>query len=78
MSAASIPMNDLVLQLGISESIILWHFKPPLPILTFTRAGSFFPQTIRDWNSLTDSLLPAVEGAEDSVAKLTSLVRARD
>ena len=40
--------------------------------------GSFFPQTIRDWNSLTDSLLSAAEGAEDSVAKFTSLVRARD
>ena len=39
---------------------------------------SFFPQTIRDWNSLTDTLLSAAEGAEDSVAKLTSLVRARD
>ena len=39
---------------------------------------SFFPQTIRDWNSLTDTLLSAAEGAEDSVAKFTSLVRARD
>ena len=37
--------------------------------------SSFFPQTIRDWNSLTDSLLSAAEGAEDSVAKFTSLVR---
>ena len=40
--------------------------------------SSFFPQTIRDWNSLTDSLLSAAEGAEDSVAKFISLVRARD
>ena len=39
---------------------------------------SFFPQTIRDWNSLTDTLLSAAEVAEDSVAKFTSLVRARD
>ena len=39
---------------------------------------SFFPQTIRDWNSLTDTLLSAAEGAEDPVAKFTSLVRARD
>ena len=36
---------------------------------------SFFPQTIRDWNSLTDLILFA---AEDSVAKFTSLARARD
>ena len=33
---------------------------------------------IRQTHSLTDSLLSAAEGAEDSVAKFTSLVRARD
>ena len=38
----------------------------------------FIPQTIRDWKSLTDSLLSAAEGAEVSVAKFTSLVRARN
>ena len=31
--------------------------------------SNFFPQTIRDWNPLTDSLISAAEGAEDSVAK---------
>ena len=36
------------------------------------------PLTIRDWNSLTDTLLSAAEGAEDSVAKFTSRVRPRD
>ena len=36
---------------------------------------SFFPQTIRDWNALPDSLISSAEGAEDGV---TSLVRARD
>ena len=40
--------------------------------------SSFIPKTIRDWSSLTYSLLSAVEGAEDSVAKFTSLVRDRD
>ena len=40
--------------------------------------GSFFPQTIRDWNALPDSLISSAEDAEDCVAKLTSLVRARD
>ena len=34
---------------------------------------SFFPQTIRDWNALPDSLNSSAEGAEDG-----SLVRARD
>ena len=36
------------------------------------------PKTMRDWNSLTDSLISASECAVDSVAKFTSLVRARD
>ena len=77
--AASIPTNDLV---------------PPPPIrhvrnhhsLAFQThfantdiyKRSFFPRTIRDWNSLTDSLLSAAECAEYSVAKFTSLVKARD
>ena len=39
--------------------------------------GSFFPQTIRDWNALPDSLISSSEDAEDCVAKFTSLVRAR-
>ena len=36
--------------------------------------GSFFPQTIRDWNALPDSLISSAEDAEDSVAKFTSLL----
>ena len=64
--AASIPSNDLVPQLGMSESITLWYFKPPFHRLS-------------EWNSLIDSLLvSAAEGAEASVAKFTSLVRARE
>ena len=35
-----------------------------------------FPQTIRDWNALPDSLISSAKGAEDGVAKFTSLVRA--
>ena len=35
--------------------------------------GSFFPQTIRDWNALPDSLISSAEDAEDCVAKFTSL-----
>ena len=38
--AASIPTNDLVPPLGMSEIITLWHFKRPLLILTFTSAVS--------------------------------------
>ena len=39
--AASIHTNDLVPPVGMSEIITLWHCKPPLLILTFTRAISF-------------------------------------
>ena len=39
---------------------------------------SFFPQTIRDWNDLRESLISSSELSDDSVSKFTSLVRARD
>ena len=65
-------------KLGVVEISTLWHFKLPLPILMDVYKGSFFPQTIRDWNALPDSLISSAEDAEDCVAKFTSLVRARD
>ena len=40
--------------------------------------GSFFPQTIRDWNALPDLIISSTEGAENGVVRFTSLVRARD
>ena len=39
---------------------------------------SFFPQTIRDWNDLPDSLISSAEMSDDCVSKFSSLVRARD
>ena len=39
---------------------------------------SFFPQTIRDWNNLPESLISSSKLSDDSVSKFTSLVRARD
>ena len=36
---------------------------------------SFFPQTIRDWNNLPESLISSSELSDDSVSKFTSLVR---
>ena len=39
---------------------------------------SFFPQTIRDWNDLPESLISSSELSDDIVSKFTSLVRARD
>ena len=37
-----------------------------------------FPQTIRDWNELPDSLISSAEMSDDCVSKFTSVVRARD
>ena len=45
---------------------------------TLSQHNQIFPQTIRDWNALPDSLISSAEDAEDCVAKFTSLVRARD
>ena len=64
--AASIPTDDFVPPKGVPG------------IITDIYKSSFFPQTIRDWNSLTDYLISASECAEDSVSKFTSLVRAMD
>ena len=52
-------------------------FQTPAAITDIYK-GSFFPQTIRDWNALPDSIIISVEGAKDGVARFTSLVRARD
>ena len=75
--AASIPTNDLVPPIRHVRNHHFLAFQTPFANTDINKC-SFFLQTIRDWNSLTDTLLSAAEGAEDSVAKFTSLVRARD
>ena len=75
--AASIPTNDLVPPIRHVRNHHSLAFQTPFANTDIYKC-SFFPQTIRDWNSLTDTLLSAAEGAEDSIAKFTSLVRARD
>ena len=45
---------------------------------TSTYKCNFFPQTIRDWNFLPDSLISYAEVSDDCVSKFISLVRARD
>ena len=40
--------------------------------------SSFFPQTIRDWNDLPDSLISSAEMSDDCVSKFASLVSSRD
>ena len=73
----NIPVNDLVPPIRHVRNHHSLAFQTSFANTDIYKC-SFFPQTIRDWNSLTDTLLSAAEGAEDSVAKFTSLVRARD
>ena len=40
--------------------------------------SSFFPQTIKDWNDLPDSLISSAEMSDVCVSKFASLVRSRD
>ena len=75
--AASIPTNDLVPPIRHVRKHRSFAFQIPFANTEIYKC-SFFTQTIRDWNSLSDSLLSAAESAEDSVSKFTSLVRARD
>ena len=63
--AASIPRNDLVPPIRYVRKQHSLAFQTPFANTDIYKS-SFFPQTIRDWNS------------EDSVAKFTSLVRSRD
>ena len=70
--AASIPTGDLFPPNRRTRNHHSLVFQTPLAGTDIYKS-SFFPQTIRDWNSLTDSLLSASECAEDSFTKLTSL-----
>ena len=63
--------------LGAAEMIIPWHIRSLLLTLIFVSVA-FSPKVIRNWKALPDSLISSVEGADDGVAKFTSLVRARD
>ena len=75
--AATILTNDVVPLIRRTRNHHSLAFQIPVAGTDIYKS-SFFPQTIRDWNSLTDSLISASECAVDSVTKFTSLVRARD
>ena len=74
---ASVPTDDLIPKTRCCRNQHSMAFQTPIAN-TDVYKGSFFPQTIRDWNALPDSLISSAEDAEDCVAKFTSLVRARD
>ena len=77
---ASEPTDNLIPKTRRCKNQHSMIFQTPIAIVLNTNVykGSFFPQTIRDWNALPDSLISSAEDAEDCVAKFTSLVRARD
>ena len=75
--AASVPTDDLVPPSRHTRNHHSLAFQTPLAGTDIYKS-SFFPQTIRDWNSLTDSPISASECAEDSVATFTSFSRARE
>ena len=74
---ASVPTDDLIPKSRRCRNQHSMAFQTPIAN-TDVYKGSFFPQTIRDWNALPDSLISSAEDAEDCVAKFISLVRARD
>ena len=75
--AASISTDDQVPPNRFTRNHHSLAFQTPLAGTDIYKS-SFFPQTIRDWNSLTDSLISASECAENSITTFTSLVRTRD
>ena len=75
--AVSIATDDLVPPNRRSRNHHYPAFRIPLAG-TDIYGVQFFPETIRDWNSRTDSHISASACAADSVTKFTSLVRARE
>ena len=69
--AASIPTDDLIPPIRCSRNHHSLTFQTPAA-RTDIYKGSFFPQTVRDWNALSDLIITFVEGAEDGVARFTS------
>ena len=70
--AASVPTNDLVPPIRRTMNHHSLAFQTPLSGID-SYIKFLPPQTIRDWISLTDSLISVSECAEDSGTKLTSL-----
>ena len=74
---ASIPTDDLIPLVRCCRNDHSMAYQVPIANTNIYKC-SFFSQTIRNWNALPDSLISPAEGAEDGVAKFTTLVRARD
>ena len=68
--AATIP-TDLIPPIRHCRIHLSLTFQTPIT-RTDIYKGSFFPQTIRDWNALPDLIISCAECAEDSMARFTS------
>ena len=73
---ARIPTDDLILKTRRGRNQHSLAFQIPSASKDVYKYN-FFPQTIRDWNDLPESLISSSELSDDSVSKFTSLVRAR-
>ena len=76
-SKAKIPTDDLIPKTRRGRNQHSLAFQIPSASKDVYQY-SFFPQTIRNWNDLPESLISSSELSDDSVSKFTSLVRARD
>ena len=74
---ARIPKDDLIPKNRRCRNQHSLAFQIPSASKKWYKS-SFFPQTIRDWNDLPDSLISSAEMSDDCVSKFASLVRARD
>ena len=74
---ARIPTDDLIPKSRCCRNQHSLAFQIPSASKEACKS-SFFPQTIRDWNDLPDSLISSAEMSSDCVSKFASLVRARD
>ena len=74
---ARIPTDDLIPKTRRCRNSHSKAFQLPSASIEAYKC-SFFPQTIRDWNDLPDSLFSTAEISDDCVSKFASLVRSRD
>ena len=74
---AKIPTDDLIPKNRHCRNQNSLVFQIPTASKDAYKKSSF-PQTIRNWNVLPDSLISSAELSDDCISKFTSLVRARD
>ena len=74
---ARIPTDDLIPKNRRCRNQHSLAFQIPSASKEAYKSSSF-PQIIRDWNDLSDSLISSAEMSDDCVSKFASLVRARD